>query len=305
MDKEEPKGKNRYRSFLPTSSVSLIPVEDLPEGKIDEKRFAAMMGITSTLAVVSLIAFFSIGMVGAALGVGIGGFVANFDSVNASDGGEVFPVLGVQAACEQAPQVQAKLDGTTEIDGQVEFFKDLPLPSNNFNSTDFARLTIIGQSGTDPIKVTGLNLRLSALKATTLTLDDAEIKEFGPSKYEVSKADYAGAGSWIETTDSYTDGIDSDGPEVFEGQRVMDPSTGNTTTPEFGIDAAGGFNIDNGTAAAHQVSFDGISIKDVNLAVQILNKSETDTGRLVEPNNRTCQSLADESRSDSWDAPGS
>ena len=255
------------------------------------------MGIASTLAVILLITIFSIGMVGAALGVGIGGFVANFDEVNATGGAEIFPVLGQQPACEDAPQLQASINGTAELSGSVEFFKDLPLPDSGFDNDEFARIMIVGQDNGTPIEVSSLDLRLSALEADKLVLEGADIREYSPENY----SDEGGPGvegSFIDTTDDRTGGIDTEGPSVaFDDDReALDPSTGNSSTPEFGIDAPDGFLINNGSAAAHFVSFGGISLSDLNLAVQILNESDTDD-RVLSTGERNCDSLANKSKS--------
>ena len=75
------------------------------EGEVDSRRLAAVIGAAGTVATIALISMFSIGMVGAALGVGIGGFVANFEQVTYNDSttsgspnAQIYPVLGAQAA---------------------------------------------------------------------------------------------------------------------------------------------------------------------------------------------------------------
>jgi hypothetical protein len=261
------------------------------EGKVDKRRFAGILGLASTVMMIGLISFFSIGMVGAALGVGIGGFVADFEKVNYNDttvgstaNAQIYPVLGTQAACENAPQIEASLEGTAELAGNVSFFKDLPLPSTNFTTARMARVGIVASSGANPIQATDLDLRLSALEAQSLELTDADIKEFGPSSYDV-------AGN---AEDSYA----PSGAGVLDG-------TGNTTeTPEFGIDARN-FSVTNGVAATHQVSLSSISLSNLDLFVAIDDKSDFGGGtgpgpveRVVEPSNRTCASLAQVSSSD-------
>lgn len=265
------------------------------------RRFSAVMGTAATLATVSLITFFSIGMVGAAMGVGIGGFVANFESVNASEGGEVFPVIGQQPACEDAPQLQATLEGTAELSGSVEFFKDMPLPQSGFTDADFARITIVGQDNGTPIQVTDLSLRLSALETQSLGLDGANIVEYGPDDYDTGNGTPGAEGSYVDTTDDSTAGIETEGPSAAfdDGRSALNTSNSPSSTPEFGIDASGGFTIENGTAAAHFVSFGGITLSDVNIAVQILNESQNvsqgPATRVVRPDERTCNALAEAS----------
>ena len=264
-------------------------------GKTSRRRLSAVMGVASTLLLIALIMFFSVGMVGAALGVGIGGFVANFDKVNATDGAEIFPVLGQQPACENAPQLQASINGTAKLSGSVEFFKDLPLPDSGFDNDDFARIMIVGQDNGTPIQVSDLDLRLSSLETETLGLRGADIREYSPDDYS-DEGGPGAEGSFIDTTDDRTGGIDTEGPSVAfdDGRDALDPSTGNSSTPEFGIDAPDGFLIENGSAAAHFVSFGGISLSDLNLAVQILNETDTDD-RVLSTGERNCESLANQS----------
>jgi hypothetical protein len=271
-------------------------------GRTSKGRLGAAMAVASTLSVVALVSFFSVGMVGAAMGVGFGGFVANFDSVNATSGGEIFPVLADQAACDNAPQLQAALDGTAELDDGVEFFKDLPLPTG-FGDADFARVSIVASAGANPIQVEGLDLRLTALEADSLTLEDADVREYGPSDYDDGSAGVAVDGSYIDTSNGFH--VDSpDGPTVYNNSddRVTNPDTGVQSTTEFGINASGGFSLENGTAAAHMVTFGSINLRDLDLFVQILDESANDDtaangslARVVNPTERTCEALADRS----------
>jgi hypothetical protein len=104
----------------------------------------------------------------------------------------------------------------------------------------------------------------------------------------------------VDTTDNATGGIQTEGPSAAfdDGRSALDTDTGPSSTPEFGIDATS-FLIKNGSAAAHFVSFGGISLNDVNIAVQILNETESGSNgpatRVVRPNERTCDALAEAS----------
>jgi len=258
------------------------------EGEVDRRRFAGIMGVAGTVAMIALISFFSIGMVGAALGVGIGGFVADFENVNYNDttvGGTadaaIDPVLGTQAACQNAPQIEASLSGTAELTGNVSFFKDLPLPGV-FNTNQMARVGIVAQSGGSPIQADDLDLRLTALEADSLSLSNATIQEFGPGDYNATgntsaRASYAPSG---------------------QGSSAFDTTANPEQTPEFGIDARN-FSVTNGVAAAHQVSLSSISLSNLDLYVAIDEKADFGGGtgpgpveRVVEPDNRTCSALA-------------
>ena len=251
------------------------------------------MGVATAMATVAIITFFSIGMVGASLGVGIGGFVANFGEVNATEGAEIFPVVGQQPACADAPQLQASLKGTANLSGGVEFFKDLPLPADFGNNGDsFARVSIIGAAPSDnPITVDDLNLRLTALKTPELSLSDAEIKEFGPGS-----SGYNDTGS--------TDAEDSFAPSG-EGTVGTDAGSDPANTPEFGINASSFVLPKGGSAATHQVSFEQISLTDLDLAVTIIDNTSSGpavgpTPRVVGPDNRTCTALAEASNTNDF-----
>ena len=255
------------------------------EGEVDKRRFAAIMGAAGTATTIALITFFSIGMVGAALGVGIGGFVANFDNVSydatasgqpGDAGAEIYPVLGSQPACENAPQIQASLTGNSYLYGGVEFFKDLPLPSD-FSNADFARISIVASAPDSGIQVNDLNLRLSALETAQLNLSNADI---GENAYGTGNlTDLGNAGDAYSNTSQGASGS------------------------EFGIQADS-FNLPSGgSAAAHQVSFESISLQDLDLFVQILNDTQTEENgtpdRYISASGeRNCDALAQNSKSD-------
>ncbi|MFP4188257.1 MAG: hypothetical protein ACLFR5_02475, partial [Halobacteriales archaeon] len=145
--------------------------------------------------------------------------------------------------------------------------------------------------------------RLTALEAENLVLGDndsstpkAQIQEFAPSDYN-----YTTGGS-DEANASYA--------PTGTGADAVDPDSGTDTTPEFGINASTGFSLENGTAAAHQVAFQQISLPQVDVAVNFINDSfdgDTNSGpadRVVNPGDRTCESLANNSQWDSFDSPG-
>ena len=267
------------------------------DGEVDRRRLAGIMGAATTAAMVLLIVTFSLGMVGAALGVGIGGFVANFDNVKTSGNASIYPVLGEQAACESAPQLEANLGGTAEITSTdssqpaVEFFKDLPLPSPISDGDQFARITIAGNNDTnDPIEASNLALRLTALEAGVLALGNATDYDIDQ---RASIAEFSSNGDTAETAyaDNGTDVSDPSGYPIDSDARINDSSFTDKT--EFGISAKG-FAIEDGTAAAHQVTFDGINIQSVNLAVQILNESNGGQNAVVDPDTPSdgdCDSL--------------
>ncbi len=250
-----------------------------PQGEYSKKRLAGVAGLASTLLVIALVSFLSVGMVGAALGVGIGGFVANFDDVEYNDGdAEIYPVLGEQPACDEAPQIEANLGGEATLNDGVEFMKDLPLPESAFDADDFARITIVADAG-DGIQVDDLTLRLTALETANLSLSEADI---GENAYGQGDLD-----DETEAADAYSD-----------------TDTG-ASGAEFGIEADS-FNLpEGGSAAAHSVSFSEIDLTELNLFVQILNETNADSHgsveRVIDPDDRDCASLAEASTSDDAD----
>jgi len=270
------------------------------EGEVDSRRLAGMLGAATTVMLLFVIVAFSLGMVGAALGVGIGGLVANFGQVDADQGGIIYPTIGDQAACADAPQLEASLEGEAVVNEYVEFYKDLPLPTGaTWGNAENVRITILsdldGEGGTQNVTAQELDLRLTALEAEDVVIGNASdnqkavIQEFSPDNYSTSD----------EANDSYAPsgaGNFSDGA--------------SSTTPEFGIDANGGFSLVNGSAVAHQVAFDQISLPAIDLAVNILNSSHdyaNDSGpinRSVAPSDRNCEDLANESSAESVESPG-
>jgi len=274
--------KDGGTSPIPRPQRRLRPKKDddnyePPPGSVSRRRFAAVFGAASALVVVAGIAFFGVGMVlGASLGPGVGGFVAQFDNVSYTDGdADIYPVLGAHAACDDAPQLEANLVGTTSLDGDIKFYKDLPLPGSSFSSNQIARISIVANSGGSPTEVTDLNLRLSALAADNIELGQTEIREFGPNQYE-------------DTGDAN----DSFAPT---GNGSLNPTDDASRVPEFGIDAETFVLPNGGTAAAHQVSIGSISLQNLDLFIVIDDKNDltNPVTRVVEPDNRTCASLAD------------
>ena len=273
------------------------------EGEVDRRRLAGVLGAATTMMMLLLIVAFSLGLVGAAMGVGMGGFVANFGSVNA-DGGVIYPVVGTQAACDNAPQLEASLNGEAVVDDYVEFYKDLPVPgaiAGEVNQ-EAVRITILSNLSNQNVTAYDLDLRLTALEAEDLVLGDnqsttpkAVITEFGPNNYSQANPNE-------DANDSYVD--------PGTGQQALDSSSGIGTTPEFGINASTGFALKNGTAAAHQVAFNQISVPQVDVAVNFINgsyNSSVNSGpalRVVNPSNRTCSALANASQWDSYKSPG-
>jgi hypothetical protein len=284
------------------SNGTLVVTYREDEGEVDKRRLAGILGAATTVMMLLLVITLSLGMVGAAMGVGIGGFVANFGTVDA-DGGVIYPVVGEQAACDNAPQLEASLSGTATVDRYVEFYKDLPIPSDlSLNNQDHVRISILSNLSSSNVTAQNLDLRLTALEAEDLVLGDndtttpkATIQEFGPNQYN-----YTTSGT-NEANASYA--------PTGAGQNALNGSPA-TQTPEFGINASTGFSLKNGTAAAHQVAFQQISLPQVDVAVNFINSSfngDSNSGpasRVINPGERTCSALANASQWDSFNSPG-
>ncbi|MFW5929878.1 MAG: hypothetical protein ACOCT0_05615 [Halobacteriota archaeon] len=266
-------------------------------GETDKSTFAKWMGIGATAMVLLLIATLSMGMIAGALGVGIGGFVASFgmvtaDPVGNGDGGAIYPVLGEQPACSEAPQLKANLPGDSEITEHVAFYKDLPLPGE-FANNDVARINIVSNNvSAGDVVLTDLDMRLSALEADELSMNASGNSSDDPIEIAESLQDDDG-----DAYDSYGVNGSPGNTQDLTSSDVLDEA-------EFGIGIPNGSNvtIDNGTAAAHQVSFTGVTLPDVDLFVTMgedLEDLESETGvanRSVQSGVRDdCDNLADES----------
>ncbi len=270
-------------------------------GETDSRTFAKWMGIGATAMMLTLVMVLSVGMIAGALGVGIGGFVASFgnvvvDPVGNGNGGAIYPVLGDQPACNEAPQLNAHLPGTAEITGHVAFYKDLPLPGN-FSNADTARVNIVSNNLTaGDVSLQDLDMRLSALNASLLALDASN----STGDIEIAESSDA-VTSGGDAYESYGVNGTPGGTQSLDASNVF-----NNT--EFGIAIPDGSNvtIDQGIAAAHQVAFTSVTLPDVDMFVTIGNAStnwEGETGvaqRTVQPADRTCDALANASSPDTY-----
>lgn len=257
---------------------------DRQEGEYDKRKVAGAMAFGTMFLAILAIMVLSVGMVGANLGVGMGGFIASFEQVNnvADEERLIAPALGENPACGSAPQLVASFPGDTSIRGDIAFYKDLPLPSN-FTSDDNARVSIYSPNP-DGIKVQELDLRMSALEADNLLLGNGSQNDVEIGEHSVEDEDGSGANA------SYTSPSDpSAGDAEFDIQ----------ITPQAEV------NITNGTAAAHQIAFGELDLPDIEIAVQIGNNTEFEdedqpTSRVIQPSNRTCESLAEASAPSNW-----
>ncbi len=265
------------------------------EGEVDRRRLAGIMGAATTVMMLFLVIALSLGMVGAALGVGMGGFVASFGNVDVDvegDSGSIYPVLGDQPACDEAPQLMANLQGTAEVTEHVAFFKDLPAPAAV--DVDTVRINIVADEIDEgDVEIDNLELRLSALSAAQLDIDaedaddDVDISEF---------TDFGDDNG--DAQDSY--GVDDGDVQSLNADELSD-------NVEFGIAIPEDSNvvIDDGLAAAHQVSFESITLPNVDLFITMDDDGqfEGETGvedRSVAPADRVCSELAAESGPESY-----
>lgn len=273
----------RDKPPIPRPGTSLRPEQEDDEdepvpGAVSRRRFGTAMGVASAVFVFTVISFIGVGtVVGATVGPGIGGFVANFDDISYTDGeAEIYPVLDEHPACDGAPQIAATLTGDTTLEGDVEFYKDLPLP-DVFEDEQIARFSIVAEAPDGGIEATDLSLRLTALAAEEIELGDTNIREFGPDDYEV-------------------DGDENDSFAPYQEANLdLDEDPDPEVVPEFGIDSDL-FIVEDGTAAAHHVSLGSIDLVSLNLFIAIDDRNNFDNPveRVVEPEDRDCESLAEE-----------
>jgi len=275
MEKDE-----RGRSQIPRPETDLRPDvgdEDGPApGHVSRRRFAGVLGVATAAAVFSLVTFVSVGMVaGAVVGPGMGGFVAEFGGVTyTGEDAQIYPTLANHAACDNAPQLEATLTGETTLNGNVTFYKDLPLPPqfDSGGGETIARLSILADAPPTGIAVQDLELRFTALEANRIIFNRSELREFGP--------------------DSYDDGS-TNASFSPPGNGSLDPTDAEERVPEFGLDASF-FNLpDGGTGAAHHVSLGSITLSDVNLYVFIDDRSDfsNPVENVVQPTERDCEAL--------------
>ncbi|MFW5929388.1 MAG: hypothetical protein ACOCT0_03095 [Halobacteriota archaeon] len=268
-------------------------------GKTDKRKMAGAMAFASVLLVVLIISVFTAGMVGAALGVGMGGFVAQFGEVEANATSEIVPTVGQNPACADAPQVTAGVDGTADIWEYVAFHKDLPLPTDgNFGNAEMARVSIVsdGIDEADAIPIEDLDMSLSALEAEELIMGEG-----GQGDVEVTENAY-------DTSGGSVDNSTTDAAYANTSQGIGD----RADSAEFAI-TGNYMSITNGTAAAHGIEFGQLELPNVDLMVSMgeegdFNNSEEmgPTQRVIQPDERTCESLADASAPSNFegDYPG-
>jgi hypothetical protein len=112
----------------------------------------------------------------------------------------------------------------------------------------------------------------------------------GVSDANVSISEFNTNGNNPEDAYAYNDTAGVGQSPINATDSVEDIASSDST--EFAINAKG-FAINQGSAAAHQVTFDGINLQDVNIAVQILNNSVNNS--VVNPStpgNNSCDSLS-------------
>lgn len=269
-------------------------------GETDSRKFAKWMGFGATAMMLTLVMVLSVGMIAGALGVGIGGFVASFGNVVVDpvegNGGAIYPVLGEQPACPEAPQLNAHLPGTAEITGHVAFYKDLPLPGS-FSNYSTARINIVSNNlSAGDVSLTDLDMRMSALNASLLSLNSSN----ATGDIEIAESS--------DAVNSGGDAYESYGVNGTPGETQTLDATNVFNNTEFGIAIPSQSNvtIDQGIAAAHQVAFSSVQLPDVDLFVTIGNSGsnwEGTTGvanRTVTPAQRTCDALGNASTPDTY-----
>jgi len=234
----------------------------------------------------------------------MGGFVASFGNVDVTiddeEGGAIYPVIGDQPACDEAPQLMANLLGTAEVTEHVAFYKDLPAPDGLTDAAgvDTVRINIVADEIEEgDVDIDNLELRLSALHAGELNIDAGNASE--DEDIDISEFN------------DFTDNSDPDesyGNEDDEVQSLTADDLSENVEFGIGIPEDAEVEIDDGLAAAHQVSFESITLPNVDLFVTMIDEDQDDfdvTG--VEDRSvdiRDCDELADESSPDTYEDDG-
>lgn len=227
------------------------------EGSIDRRRLSGVLGAATTFLLLLLIVALSLGAVGA-VGVGIGGFVIEFSDVTAPTG-SVYPALAQQSECDSAPQIMATLDGQSRIQGYFQITKGIPVPGS---AVDGVSVDILSEArNNSSINAENLDLYMTALSSSRLTLGDMRIYERGPSD-----------NGTVPLQDLYAESDENTSAEAFR--------------PGFTVDSAGGFAVLNGRAVVYQIAFDNIEIGTISVS-----GSTYDTGNATLAGGYDCDEL--------------
>jgi len=254
----------------------ILEYHDGNGGGLERRRLVGVLGAASTLLVLVLIVALLLGALGA-LGVGIGGFVATFGSVNAGDGGVVYPTIAEQDQCPNAPQLMATLDGDVTVDRYFGIQKDVPVPTSPMD-IGATRIEIMNEmSGNNSMVVEDLDLRLVALNAQETVLGNGTISEMSPQSYDSNATG---------TSNSSYSPPDHD----------VTPGEMDSFDTEFGIDASGGFEINDGRALTYQIAFGNVEINSVGLSVDLNAIEDANTTATGEA---TCEDIVTSSGSPS------
>jgi hypothetical protein len=231
---------------VPKEPQNTVTVTYREDGRVDRRRLSGVLGATTTILLLLLIIGFSLGAIGA-VGVGIGGFVAEFGGV-AAESAAVYPAIGQQSECESAPQMMAALQGEADIYDYFEISKGIPVPGTTIDGVSVDITSEVDNNSS--ISANGLDLHMTALASRQLVLDETEIRENIPNGTSAESYYYAD-------------------PEDIDAQDIADAQ------PGFSIDAAGGFGITGGRAIVYQLAFDQVEIGSLGVGVSTYNASNT------------------------------
>ncbi|MFW5984124.1 MAG: hypothetical protein ACOCRA_02895, partial [Halobacteria archaeon] len=192
---------------------------------------------------------------------GIGGFNANIQELTGNDIA-IYPAVGPTAACDSdiefnepgpqgseettLPQLRGEIGGADVPQGQtLTITKDVQTP--NVADIGMFRLNVTASNEQEDLVLDNAILYLTALNASELTIENAQIREF------------------------FTDGSSSD-PRFYDGGPGPNVTDGNANPGEFAIrnrpDTNASAVIAGASARAHFIAFDQLSIQDVELEVE-------------------------------------
>jgi hypothetical protein len=257
--------------------------QTVKKSRTSSRLFLSSVG-TSFVFLILLAILVSSGLMStAALSVaGVGGFTAEIGQLNGS-GINIHPALGPTAACSTSsnidfgesrsgpsstatalPQLRGEIrDATIPSGSELVFVKDMAIPNLNFaGGVDTFRIKINQTDKTSSISLGNASLYLTGLEAdgNTLTssgeivIENAQIREFfsGTSSSNPKFFDAGGSGT----------------------QRVI---PGDAQPGEFSISGTGpgtaAASIQGATARAHFISFETLSIENIQLSLDYLDSS--------------------------------
>jgi hypothetical protein len=260
--------------------------QTVKKSRTSSRLFLSSVGTSFVLLILLVILVSSGIMTTAALSVaGVGGFTAEIGQLNGS-GINIHPALGPTAACKSTidfgesrsgptstetalPQLRGEIrDAKIPSGSELIFVKDMAIPNLNFaGGVDTFRIKINQTDPSGSIQLGNASLYLTGLEADgnaltsngEIVIENAQIREFfsGGSSNNPRFFDAAGSGT----------------------QQVI---PGDAEAGEFSISGTGqgsaAASIKGATARAHFISFETLSIQNIQLSLDYLDSDTFSPG---------------------------